>query len=330
MQPSTVDLARSTTDIPRYSSIIGRSIDNTVLSAYMRCPSEAFKAYWLHRRNEGHIPTPSLGFGSGWHHVMEANYKAPESSESDLYDFVHMFAAERWEDHGIKDDFRTFDRLMLEYKKYLKQYGLPWREESKTLGWPTNPLVEIATEVAIPGARHPYTVKLDHPIRIGSQYAIEDHKTSSRQEAGYFKQYELDNQMMGYVCVGQRVTGHEMIGARIAALFIRKNDSEHERRTIPFGQLRLQEWERNYDRWLDRIERDLQMYQYLLDKGDDQQTAMDTAFPLNKWACHGRKYGHCSYVGTCALPPHLRQRALEEDFAVEVWNPLEADGEVDA
>src|SRR5690242_6672058 len=87
---------------PRYSTIIGRPIDNTVLSTYMRCPHEAVIAYWMHRRKDG-PPPPPLAFGSAWHGAMEAHFSAPECSESDLIDIVRLKIAETWQDHGVAD-----------------------------------------------------------------------------------------------------------------------------------------------------------------------------------------------------------------------------------
>lgn len=315
---------------PRHSALIQRPIDNTVLSAYMRCPSEAFKAYFLHRRREGQ-PSPALAYGSGWHTALEAHYKAPECSEDDLFDRVHLALAENWQDHGVADDHRTFDRCFLEYKKYVRKWGLPWKEEAKTLGWPKKPLVEIATEIFIPGCRHPYTVKIDHPIKIAGNHFIEDHKTASRyEEKAYFRQYYIDNQMMGYCFAGQLITGQVQGGVRINLHVIHKSDSMFERRIIPYGQDRLKAWARNYDRWLARMERDIEAYQELIAKGFDMGTAMDMAFPLNKWACHGRKYGHCSFVDVCGLPEHLRQHELEDKFQIVPWNPLETAEDFDA
>jgi hypothetical protein len=103
---------------PRYSTIIGRPMDNTALSTYMRCPSEYEKAYRQHRRSGS--TTPALAFGTVVHSAMECHYSVPECSETDLVEQVHLAMAEGWQDHGVEDDIRTFDRAFLEYKKYLR------------------------------------------------------------------------------------------------------------------------------------------------------------------------------------------------------------------
>jgi hypothetical protein len=320
--PPQLELQRATE--PRYSEIIGRPIDNTVLSTYMRCPSEAIKAYWMHRRNEKGTK-PSLGYGTAWHAGMEAIYKAPEMSEADLIEVGRLAIAEKWEDHGIADDMRTFERCCLELKKHLKTYGLPWLQDVKTVGWPENPMVEMSAEVAIPGARHPYTVKVDRLTIAAGQYGFDDHKTASRDEGDYFSSYELDNQMMGYAVGGQLLSGHIIGSARIRRHVIRTKDSVHDQRNISFSQPRLIAWCANYERWLIRLERDLIDWKGLIAQGMDPYTAADVAFPLNKAQCAtGRKYGHCPYMAVCSLPPSLRGRSLEDDYEINVWNPLEA------
>lgn len=296
----------------RYSQLIGRPIDNTVLSAYLTCARKGLYMAFLHRRKGG-PPTPALGFGSSWHHALEAHFKSPECSRDDLIQSVELYAAEHWEDHRALDDYRTFARLMLEYRKYLKIYGLPWEEDYKTVGWPTNPMVEIAVDVSIPGARHPYAGKMDRIISKSGQLLVEDHKTTSRADS--FSAYEMDNQMIGYTAIATLLTGRPVAGVRIDRLVCRKNDSEFERKVMPFTPERVQDWMRNYDLHLDRLERDLELW----NKNPDIETS--DGFPHNFSACHG-KYGMCTYAGVCSLPAHLRKDALEDDFEVNEWNPL--------
>lgn len=308
----------------RHSALIGRPIDNTALSAYMRCPWLYYGSMVLNRRREG-PPPPSLGFGSAWHVAMEVHYKSPVVSLDDLYGAVEVEVASRWTEHSKPDDHRTLQRCLLEYRKFLKQYGPAWEQPEKTVGWPESPLVEHATELAIPGVRHPYAGKIDRIFEENGLYFIEDHKTASRDEAGYFRAFALDNQMMGYAALAWLLTGQPIAGVRISRLVVRKNDSLHDRGTISFSPPRLKDWMRNLDKWLARIEFGAGMVRdaEALDDEVGQAEAIDAAFPRNFSACSG-KYGPCTYVDICSLPPSLRQGALESDFNVAPWNPLEA------
>lgn len=312
-------------DPPRYSSIIGRPIDNTALSAFMRCPSEYEKSMVQHRRSNR--ISPALGYGGTWHKGLETHYKAAKCSEADLIDQVVLAMSEDWEDHGIEEEHRTLARLILEYKKYLRQRGLPWMEESKTVGWPESPFVELNGEIAIPGARHPYAFKIDRIYTSQNQYFIEDHKTTSRFDKNYYRQFELDNQMMGYAYVAQLLTGKPIAGVRINVHVIHKNDSLFDRRNVSFSPPRLDDWARGLDVNLAQLEARMAAYKIRLPKDSDLQTQnqVDNIFEMRQSSCHDRKFGACPYVSVCSMPPHLRQRTLEDDFEVNVWNPLEAD-----
>lgn len=289
-------------------------MDNTALSAYRRCPTEYKYAYHLHRRGRG-LPTPALNYGSGWHTIMQLSYGAPEMTRDQLIEYVEAGAATKWGVSSDPGDYRTFARSIVEYQNYLKRYGLPWEEPEQTVGWPDHPMVEIATELPIPGARHPYAGKLDRIITEHGQHLIEDHKTTSSDRSDYMAQWEIDNQMIGYDVLAMLVTGVQLAGVRINLHVVRKSDSVFNRRTIYFSPGRVKDWMFKYDEWLDRMERDIIRH----NQGDP------LAFPENWNSCHGRKYGSCAYTGVCSLDPDRRQYALEQDFDLAVWNPLEAE-----
>jgi hypothetical protein len=226
-----------------------------------------------------------------------------------------MKVADKWTGSTDQSDYRTFDRCMVEYSNYVDKYGLPWDEEAKTLGWPDQPMVELAIEVPIPGARHPYCGKLDRPIIVNGQALIEDHKTASQFRADYFRQWELDNQMIGYAVIGEIITELPIAGIRINAHIIHKSDSIFERRTIPFSQQRLKDWTRNYDHWLERLE------ESALRSTSTDQDLLNAAYPMNLSAC-ASKYGMCQYADVCSMPPKLRLPTLEQ-LDENPWNPLE-------
>lgn len=309
--------------LPQYSTIIARPIDNTALSAFMRCPSEFEKGMRQHRRSSA--IKPALHYGTVWHTIQETHYKSPECGEKELQEKVEFAGIDKWGAVEFSDDIRTLPRILLDYKKYLRTFGLPWREERKTVGWPSAPAVELSGEVSIPGARHPYAYKIDRVATTQKQYLVEDHKTTTRFDKDFFKNFELDNQMMGYAVSAQLLTGVPIAGVRINAYVIHKNESLFESRTIPYSQVRLDEWVRNYDNWLGTIEERIYIFDRHTANGVEPQLARDTAFPLNLWACNGRKYGSCPYTGVCSMPQNLRQRTIEQDFEVTPWNPLEAE-----
>jgi hypothetical protein len=333
-------------DEPRYSQLIGRPLDNTAEKDYQDCHWRYLASMVWHRRKDG-PPSPPLGFGSGLHAVMEAHYKyvpppalQPGALElrnplaaralrdqiiQDMAEQVEIYAETQWEDHQVPDDHRTFQRLMLDYKSYLKKYPLPWEGDDKTVGWPQAPMVEKAVELAVPGLRHPYTGKIDRVFKMQGQYYVDDHKHSSR--VINFNEYTLSNQMMGYAVLGQLLTGQPIAGVRINGFIVHKGETLFERRIIPFSQKRLEGWVQDTDAWMARIEssmRALHVAEQTLGaafRGDEEDVL--SAFPRNHNSCVHR-YGMCGYAGICSLDPEIRMQSLAEDFKVVPWNPLEA------
>jgi hypothetical protein len=283
--------------------VIDRPLDNTAMSLFMRCPRKYDFAMRRHRRGSGNTNSPALAYGSAWHTMMELHYKFGGDS-----DIVYMGLEKHWQDHGKLDDHRTKERAWLEYQKYVEKYGPPDQEEAKTVGFPDNPLVEISANVTWDGAPHAYAGKIDRIIELQGQYYVEDHKTTSRMGDYYFKQFELSNQMMGYVWIARKlIPGIKIAGVRINAHCVLKRESKFARNVISFSDDRLEEWAENYADWIARL----------------QHCYAEDNFPGNYSECDG-KYRICEYATVCSMPPRLRERVLESEFEINPWNPLDA------
>lgn len=282
--------------------VIDRPLDNTALAAYATCPRKYFYSMVQHRRRIGRT-TPALAYGTCWHAMLEAHYKTGGDADA-----VFLAGAKSWEDHGKEDDHRTFDRAWMEYGNYKKRWGEHDEEDAKTVGFPDTPAVEISANVMFPGALHAYAGKIDRIIELQGQYFVEDHKTTSRMGNYYFSQFELSNQMMGYVSIAKMLMPSVRIaGVRINAHCVLKRESKFERQIITFTEDRLQEWQENLNVWIGQL----------------SDAYGSGRFPGDYTACDG-KYGMCAYSEVCSLSPRLRERALEADFEINPWNPLEA------
>lgn len=286
--------------------IIDRPLDNTALALFMTCPRKFDFAMRQHRRRTG-PPTPAIAYGTVWHAILESHYKTGGDTNA-----AFIAGAQAWQDHGKPDDHRTFDRAWLEYENYIKRWGKYEDEDAKTVGFPESPAVEMSVNVTWPGALHPYAGKLDRIIELNGQYFVEDHKTTSRMGSYYFQQFELSNQMQGYVWIARLlIPSVKITGIRINAHGIYKKESKFERQLITFSEDRLEEWAANYNLWVARM----------------QQAYESAVFPGNYDACSG-KYGMCQYAEVCSMPPRLRERVLETDFDYAPWNPLETAEEI--
>lgn len=282
--------------------IITRPLDNTALAVYMECPKKYEYSMVLHRKRTG-AENPALIYGTTWHKLLELYYKGATIEQCILG------AAHVWKEHGKLDDHRTFDRAVLEFENYRARWGAtPDREDGQTVGWPDAPIVEVSVNALWDGALHPYAGKIDRIIELQGQLFVEDHKTTSQMGSYYFQQFELSNQMMGYAFITRHLTGRWIAGVRINAHAVLKRESKFAREIITFSKDRLEDWSRNYNSWVPRIEA--------------SYTAGD--FPRNFNACAG-KYGQCTYATVCAVSPRIRDRVLEQEFIVKPWNPLEAE-----
>jgi len=165
--------------------IIQRPIDNTALQAYMACPREYLFAMILHRR-KADGDSAALGFGKLWHKILEMHYKS-----GGMRELVQMTAQKTGAGHSSPDDYRTLNRALLDYDKYVvrwdEQHGA--KAFSQTVGFPDNPLVEIATNAMGYGLIHPWAGKLDRLVNLGGLIYVDDHKTTSRLDKNYWTQF---------------------------------------------------------------------------------------------------------------------------------------------
>lgn len=294
----------------KYSKLIGRPIDNTAIEQFNRCRRLYNFTMRQHRRRRG-APPPSLAYGSIIHHMLDTHYRTGGS-----YPAVMATAAMKWEDHNRPGDHRTLARACNDYDGYLAKYGVPAAEEGNGLGFTVHrggqPMLEQTIELQIPGARHPYTGKLDRIIDLQGAYYVEDHKSSSMLRADFFQQFELHNQMLGYVTLAGILTGLPIRGVRINAIICSPKNTKYERQTIAFEPSVLEEWQSVYDRYLYDIEHEERKVR----DGDP------SAFPPNYNAC-AHKYGICQFQSICTLSMKHRERAIEQDFPVNPWNPMD-------
>lgn len=316
--------------------VIQRPIDNTAMSAYMACPREYKFSMVEHRRQKG--KSAALTFGSAWHKVLEMHYRGLEPTDA-----LEQGLAS-WEGHDSPEDYRTPERIVMDFRKYLKQYPED-RDRPMTVGYPHDPIVEIAAHAESDEVIHPYAGKLDRPYIDGEYLYIEDHKTTSRLDKNYFLQFDNSNQMRGYTWLGKQLfPSYKVVGVRINLIHVTKTKIEFHRQIITFTKDQIKEWAENYNRWAFKIA--LDTLASLLEEGADEdvveQLAIKCRLPmdavrfqasLGTFAGHygdngcSRKYGLCVYHRVCAAGRHVRERMLENEFEVNPWNPLEVDDE---
>lgn len=306
---------------------INRPLDNTAMQAYMACPREYYFGMVLHRRGDGKR-SPALAFGGVVHKILECHYKGmPE-------EMIELIAKAWWEKNGHDDpdDHRTFARAWLDYERYRKHWGLrPELEQGRTIGYPDEPMVEIATDSMGAGLIHPYAGKIDRIIELGDQIYVEDHKTTSRLDKNYFSSYELSQQMMGYTYLAQQlVPSLKIVGVRVNVIHILKDTTKFERQIFTWTREQMAEWIENTNAWMKRLNRDMEYWIEIYGDGDNPDQSMipqpRLPWPIAHYGENGcsRKYGLCQYHRVCSVAAPFRHRALEE-LPVNPWNPLETE-----
>lgn len=290
---------------------IDRPLDNTALAEYMACP----RAYWLsmvqHRRGGG-FGSAALSFGSAWHTALEYHYRT-----GGMREVVEGMVRKKWEGHDQPDDYRTLERVLVDYDRYVRQFGLA--ECAETLGFPDNPAIELSSNTAGGGLVHPYAVKIDRIRRyMPGKALVVDHKTTSRLDKNYYKGFELSQQMMGYVFVAQLlVPSVKIIGVEINVAHVLTKGTSFERMILTYSDAQLEEWRDNTNEWMRRVSEDSCNWQGGYD-------GPSTRWPLAHYGDNGcsRKFGMCQFHRVCSLAPRIRQQVLEAEFPVNPWNPL--------
>lgn len=297
---------------------IERPLDNTAFQAYMACPREYYLGMVQHRRGKG--LSPALAYGKAIHTALETHYRTGGNQG-----LVELMVRKRWENHDSSDDYRTLDRVLLDYERYVKRYGAdPAKEDGKTVGWPTQPMVELSSNAMGGGLIHPWAVKIDRIIELHGLGYIEDHKTTSRLDKNFYRGFDLSNQMMGYVHVGQQlVPSLKIVGVRINVIHALKTGTNFERVIITFSPDQMAEWVDNTNRWMEKVNQSTDEW-----NNEEICAGLDNRpvrWPLAHFGDNGcsRKYGLCTYHRVCSVSSRIRQAMLESEFPVNPWNPLD-------
>lgn len=298
---------------------INRPLDNTALSTYMACPREYYLSMVLSRRGGG-AGSAALAYGGLFHKLLEIHYKS-----GGVADLAIAIGESWWKEKGteVEGDYRTFDRAVLDYKRYREKWGqTPEQEQGRTVGFPEEPMVEIAADIMAGGLVHPYAVKIDRIIELGGLHYVEDHKTTSRLDKNYFSGFQLSNQMMGYTRVAQLLMPSlKIVGVRLNVTHCIKTATNFERQLFTYGPQQMEEWVENTNDWMLRLNRDAAEW-----PSEAELFSGKATWPTGHFGDNGcsRKFGHCQYFEVCKIAKQFRHRKLEE-LPVNVWNPLEVE-----
>jgi hypothetical protein len=296
----------------------------------MNCPREYFFGYVLHRR--ARETSAALSFGDIWHKILELHYKTGADVVA-VREGIFLHTADK---PSSGEDYRTLDRALMDYEKYyLKKWPLA-KDIASTIGFPDNPMVELKVSMQGEPLIHPYAGKIDRLFEEDGLVYVEDHKTTSRFDKHFFKQFELSNQMKGYTTIGGHILpSRKVAGVRINAYHCLTTKTDFYRQVITFSKAQLDEWAENYNKWIVRLRMDYFAWRLSQGATPDElgldPVLVDFLRRIEPFPAHfgdngcSRKFGMCTYYGVCSLPPRVHMKALEMDFDVKPWNPLDHD-----
>jgi len=156
-----------------------------------------------------------------------------------------------------------------------------------------------------------WTGKIDALIQFTEGYFVMDHKTTSVAGPGFFKEFELSQQTIGYTWAARQIFSLPIRGLLLNALIGRAPSKTgvaltFERQRYIYRDDQLEEWKSD-------VQSLINDYLFCLQTGD---------FPRKTKSCVS-KYGTCGYHEVCSAPPSMRSHILSSDiYEPYTWTPL--------
>ena len=146
---------------------------------------------------------------------------------------------------------------------------------------------------------------LDRVVTFQDQAFVMDRKTTTSTIGSYYyDQYDPDNQMSLYTVAAQVAFHTPVRGVIVDAAQIAVGFSRFGRSFASRTRDQVEEWIKDTGIWFRQAE-----------------TYAEKAYwPMNDKSCH--KYGGCPYVSICTKSNVIREKFIESNYAVRMWNPL--------
>lgn len=344
--PQNLPTRRILRPVPEEPNCYFFTVDNSSLDYFTKCGRAA--EYYLVRSREPNRSAAALVFGGALHKAVEITLKHGVSEETiqkgvgSIYTHFESLppAVEEW---------RTPDLAVEVFKKYCAKY--PYELFQVATSPDGTPLVEIGFAIPLGSVNvrdfvtyspqqlvvmgefdekvtwKPQTGdglglyiekiyilwsgRMDAVLTWDGMFWVMDHKTTSIAGPGFYNDFILSMQTVGYTWAATKITGHRVAGLVLNALVTRKPTKtgkaiEFERRRYPYSDDLLSEWEEDVLQLVTNFFSHLQRGR----------------FPKETAWCQG-KYGQCRYHEVCALPKSQRNIMLQGNLFRDVtWNPL--------
>jgi hypothetical protein len=303
-------------------------IDNTMRTAFASCE----RKFWIAFVRSFTSPMISIDLhaGAAFAHGLEIARRAFFIEGKSADEAVTMGWLELHAYYGDFDSSRkpnkSAHRMGCALIMYFEEYPLetdflrPAMKGGK-------PAIEYNFAIPLP-IKHPetglpiiYCGRFDMIGDTGSHLVVVDEKTTGSLGEYWATKYQLSSQFTGYVWAAQE-HGYPVTSALIRGIGILKSEIRHGVLPLPKLDFMIGEW---YSTLLEDINRMIASW---------LRTNFDMEHQWNAWrpnlgdACGA--YGGCQYMDVCRTMPALRDKLLEINYVVRVWDPLRLKGTDDA
>jgi len=278
-----------------------RKWDYTTLNYFMQCPKKYY--YRMIKHLEAKRTAPALLFGRAMHFGIEDYYKA----KLDGKDFDEC---KECGINGFCKDFKDIEGETLRTtdtaKRVLNGYFAVYKNE---------PIRITDQEIGfcIPIGNYLYAGRMDARGYYGSVKYIFERKTTSMLRSNYFKQYNPNMQIDGYVYAEEMFTGEKCQGVMVDAIEVWKPVKRVTAKTKSLADHYVRSPEARTKWQLEQFEKD---FTSLVE--DVLRCEESGKFWRNRGNCFSYNY-YCPYKELCMYGDD--ERIIKQDFKIEKWEP---------
>jgi hypothetical protein len=280
----------------RLVQLPSRTLDNSMLTTYERCPR---LFHILYNRHLTPGSSPALDFGSLVHlglNIWYTSFTVPGMTKDRAMEIALQAMLEAdYVDPG--EDFRTKERAILTFAEHCEYYG--WMEQNHPNGWNWKVLFSETAFDSVDENGLPWGGKIDLCVEWRGDLWLVDHKTTSRKGDDYFYQFVPDTQTAGYVKYGSLLAGRRIKGVIINSIVVHKIKKppaqQFERRSFEYPEYYLREF----------TEQQLTVLQQVAESERDNVWRP-------RWLNCMNKYGKCPAFYVCRSEPSNRERELSK------------------
>lgn len=271
--------------------------DYTALSTFLECRRKYY--YRMVRHLSPKIVSPALTFGKSIHEALQVYYTDEGGLEKAVARFVSVYKDREGE------ELRTVANGVKLLEWYAKVYA---HEPFKVVGKPEVGFVFPIGDILYGG-------RIDVPVEWDKELWIVENKTTSRLSINYFKQFEMDFQITGYIVSAEVYLGRSCKGCVVNAMEpwkeVKKQTVKTKAPEEHFARNPMTRSQKDKDRFKLNIQRIVRDILWCETNGEFYECERrDQCFSYNS---------ECPYKTLCLYGED--ERFISSGYTVEPWKP---------